>query len=444
MVGVEFLVVFLLICLNGLLAGSELAMVSARPSRLQRRADEGSVGAQVALELHAEPDRFLSTVQIGITLIGVGTGALGGATLSDPVGDLLALIPGVSASTGDSAAVVVVVIGVTYLSLVIGELVPKRVAMQQAENVSVVMSRPLRVMSTFTAPIVTVLAKSSNVVLRVIRAQQTDEPSISAEEIHHLLREGTRHGVFEEAEESMVQGVFGIADRSAGELMTPRHRIIFIDLEDSTEEHRRAMASSSHSHYPVCEGSTDHVVGMVSTRQLWDQALHGHELDVREAMSDAHFVPEVAPVLTVMEQMRVAGSSDAMVVDEHGAVVGMITLDDMLSDVVGELDDDSNTGIKGSTRRDDGSWLLDGSFPAHETRELLGIADLPGEREGHFESVGGFVMEQLGHIPRTGETVTVDGYRIEVVDMDGHRIDKIMVYEVQIESDGADSIKDTN
>lgn len=430
MVGIEFLVVFLLICTNGLLAGSELAMVSARPSRLQRTADEGSTGARVALELHAEPDRFLSTVQIGITLIGVGTGALGGATLAEPVGNVLALLPGISHQTGATVGVIVVVIGVTYLSLVIGELVPKRIAMQQAERVSIFMSRPLRLLSSFTAPVVTLLAKSSDLVLRLLRAQPNDEPSVSAEEIHHLLREGTRHGVFEEAETSMVHGVFNIADRSAGELMTPRHRIVFLDLEDSVDEHRRVMATSSHSHYPVCEGSTDNVVGMVSTRELWDQALKGDDLDIREAMSSAHFVPEVAPVLSVLEQMRVSGASDAMVVDEHGAVVGMITLDDMLSDVVGELDEDSNTGIKGSTRRDDGSWLLDGNFPAHEMRELLEIRDVPGEQEGNFETVGGFVMDQLGHIPKEGETVDIEGYRIEVIDMDGNRIDKLLVQKV--------------
>lgn len=431
MVGIEFLVVFLLICLNGLLAGSELAMVSARPSRLEQRAEEGSAGAVTALRLHAEPDRFLSTVQIGITLIGVGTGALGGATLSDPVGDVIAFVPGIGDQAGDRIAVAVVVIVITYLSLVVGELVPKRVALQQAERVSILMARPLSVMSRVTAPVVTVLAKSSDVVLRLIGQHGANEQPVSAEEVHHLLREGREAGVFEHAETRMVEGIFDIGDRAAGELMTPRHRVVFLDVTDSSEANRQLMHATSHSHYPVCEGSTDNVIGIVSARGLWAQALRDEPFDLKAAMDEPHFVPEIAPVLDVIEQMRKNGTRDSMVVDEYGGIAGLITLDDVLSDVVGELDEVTNTGIKGSTQREDGSWLLDGNFPAHEARELLKIRELPGEEDGHFETMGGFVMDQLGHIPGAGEHVEAEGYRIEVVDMDGHRIDKLLVDRVE-------------
>lgn len=432
MVGIEFLVVFLLICLNGLLAGSELAMVSARPSRLEQRAAEGNAGAITALRLHAQPDRFLSTIQIGITLIGVGTGALGGATLADPVGNVLAYIPGIGEQAGDRIAVAVVVIGITYLSLVVGELVPKRIALQQADRVSIFMSRPLSIMSSATAPVVTVLAKSSDVVLRLLGAKPTDGPSVTAEEVQHLLREGTESGVFEHAERRMVEGIFDIGDRTAGELMTPRHRVVFLDVTDVPEENRRLMQASSHSHYPVCEGSTDNVIGIVSTRALWAQALRDESFDLRTAMNEAHFVPEIAPVLDVVDQMRRSRTRDSIVVDEYGGIAGLITLDDVLSDVVGELDDVTNTGIKGSTLRDDGSWLLDGGFPAHEARELLDIRELPGEEDGRFETMGGFVMDQLGHIPNAGEHVEVEGYRIEVVDMDGNRIDKLLVEKIRV------------
>ena len=434
MPGFEFLIVFLLIVFNGLLAMSELAVVSAKESRLQQKADEGSEGAKVALELAKEPDRFLSTVQIGITLIGVGTGALGGATLSRPVGELLARIPGIGADTGTSIAGIVVVLVITYLSLVIGELVPKRIALQKAEAMATLMSRPLKILSSITAPIVTVLAWSSDIVLRLIGQHGGEAPTVTEDEVHHLLREGREAGVFERAEAEMVAGVFDIGDRTAGELMTPRHRVVFLDLEESDEDNRSLMQDAAHSHYPICEGSTDNVVGMVSTRALWQQALRGEPIDIRSVMTKPFFIPEIAPVLTVVEQMRRTGTRDAIVVDEYGGVAGLLTLNDVLSDVVGELDEDTNTGIKGSIRRDDGSWLLDGNFPAHETRELLDIDELPGEEDGHFETIGGFVMDQLGHIPATGEHVRIDRYRIEVVDMDGHRIDKLLVQEVPMDS----------
>ncbi|HYH11835.1 MAG TPA: hemolysin family protein [Thermomicrobiales bacterium] len=442
MPGIEFLIVFLLIVLNGLLAMSELAVVSAKESRLQQKADEGNEGARVALQLAAEPDRFLSTVQIGITLIGVGTGALGGATLSAPVGELLARIPGIGATSGKSIAGIVVVLVITYLSLVIGELVPKRIALQKAEAMATLMSRPLRTLSTITKPIVTVLAWSSDIVLRLIGQHGGEEPTVTEDEVHHLLREGREAGVFERAEAEMVAGVFDIGDRTAGELMTPRHRVIFLDLEESDDHNRALMQEASHSHYPVCEGSTDNVVGVVSTRALWQQALRGEPIDLRAAMTQPFFVPEIAPVLTVVEQMRRAGTRDAIVVDEYGGVAGLLTLNDVLSDVVGELDDDTNTGIKGSVRRDDGSWLLDGNFPAHETRELLDIAELPGEEDGHFETIGGFVMDQLGHIPRAGQSVRIEDYVIEVVDMDGHRIDKLLVQQVPMEPSENDTFSE--
>lgn len=430
MVGLEFLVVFLLVVMNGLLAMSELAVVSAKTSRLQQKADGGSAGARVALELANEPDRFLSTVQIGITTIGVGTGALGGATLAGPVGDVIARIPGVGDTTGNRVAGIAVVLGITYLSLVIGELVPKRLALKQAERIAILMSRPLRILSSVTAPIVSLLAVSSDVVLRLIGQHNAEEPAVTEDEVHHLLREGREAGVFQPAETDMVEGIFDIGDRTAGELMTPRHRVVFLDVTDPLARNLELMRESTHSHYPVCQGSPDNAIGTVSTRDLWAQSLRDETVDLRAAMREPLFVPEVAPVLDVIEQMRVKGTRDSIVVDEYGGVAGLITLDDVLSDVVGELDELTNTGIKGSTLREDGSWLLDGTFPAHETRELLDIRELPGEEEGNFETIGGFVMDQLGHIPRDGENVEIEGYRIEVVDMDGNRIDKLLVQQV--------------
>lgn len=434
MVGIEFLILLVLILLNGLLAASELAMVSAKPSRLKQKVEEGSAGAATALELHAKPDRFLSTIQIGITLIGVLTGAFGGATLSEPVGNTIALIPGVGDTAADSIAVAAVVIGITYLTLVMGELVPKRVALAQAERVSIVMARPLRIMSSATAPVVTLLAKSSDIMLRLIGQHGAEAQAVSEEEVNHMLQEGRDAGVFEHAETEMVAGIFGIGDRTAGELMTPRHRVVFLDVTQSDDHNRQLMRQSRFSHYPVCEESPDNVIGMVSMRGLWDQALQDEPFGLQTAMEPAHFVPELAPVLDVIEQMRVQGTRDSMVVDEYGGIAGLITLDDVLSDVVGELDEHRNIGFKGSTRRDDGSWLLDGNFPAHEARQLFEIGELPGEEDGHFETMGGFVMDQLGRIPEAAEYVEIEGYRVEVVDMDGNRIDKLLVQKIVAET----------
>lgn len=444
MVGLEFIVLFVLILLNGLLAASELAMVSAKPSRLQQRVDEGSAGAATALRLHAQPERFLSTIQIGITLIGILTGAFGGAALSAPVGDVISIVPGVGETAANTIAVVLVVVGITYLTLILGELVPKRVAMSQAERVSILMSRPLSIMSTATAPFVTLLAKSSDIVLRLIGQHGAEEEPVGEDEVHHLLQEGRKAGVFEHAETEMVAGIFDIGDRTAGELMTPRHRIVFLDVTDSDDRNREIMQESRFSHYPICEGSTDNVVGMVSARGLWDQVLRGEAFDLRTAMEPAHFVPEIAPVLDVIEQMRVQGTRDSMVVDEYGGIAGLITLDDVLSDVVGELDEHRTIGFSGSTQRDDGSWLLDGNFPAHEARELLKISKFPGEDDGHFETLGGFLMDQLGRIPEAAEYVEIEGYRIEVVDMDGNRIDKLLVQKLRDTDNHSDQLSQTN
>ncbi|MBA3275886.1 MAG: HlyC/CorC family transporter, partial [Chloroflexia bacterium] len=255
----------------------------------------------------------------------------------------------------------------------------------------------------------------------------SDEPDISEEEIHLLIKQGTEAGIFQESERAMVSGVFDVGDRSASELMTPRHRVEFLDITNSAETNFQIMASTPHNFYPVCEGDTDHVIGIVATRELWRRHVNGEPTDIREAMEPALFVPEISPIITVIDQMRHQRTAMAIVVDEYGGVEGLVTLNDVLSDVVGEIDDPHATNIKGGVKRDDGSWLLDGVFPAHELRELLHIESLPGESEGRFETVGGFVMDQLGHIPAPAESFVWDDVRYEVMDMDGFRIDKVLV-----------------
>jgi putative hemolysin len=424
--GLNLLIVLILIVLNGLLSMSELAIVSARTSRLQQRAEAGNRGARAAIDLADHPSRFLSTVQIGITLIGVVNGAFGGATLSGPLADQLARIPGLERYSSQVATLVVVVL-ITYLSLVIGELVPKRIALQQAESVASLMAPAMVVLSRVSGPVVAFLSWSGDRVLRVLGIKPSTEPEITAEEIELLIKQGNEAGVFRDSERQMVEGVFDIGDRSAGELMTPRHRIEFLNLANPEEDNRRIMAESPHNFYPVCDGSTDNVVGIVATRELWRRQLNGEPTLIREAMAPALFVPEVAAIPGVMDQMRHSRSAMAIVVDEYGGIEGLLTFNDVLSDVVGEIDDPHRTNVKGGVRRDDGSWLFDGEFPAHELREVLDIGSLPGEDEGRYETIGGFVMDQLGHIPNAAEGFNWGDFRYEVMDMDGNRIDKVMV-----------------
>jgi len=424
--GIEIGIVLLLIVLNGVFAMSELAVVSSRDSRLQQRLDQGKRGAAAALELTADPNRFLSTVQIGITLIGVGTGAFGGATLSGRFGSLLANIPFIEPYSREIAGVVVVV-AITYLSLIIGELVPKRLALQNPEGMACLVAPTMRSLSRATAPVVSFLAISSDFVFKLIGLKPSEDAIVSDEEIDHLLRQGTEAGIFHESERAMVSGIFDISDRTAGELMTPRHLIQFIDLAQPQEAGLKRMADTPHNFYPVCEGTTDNVLGVVATRELWRRQIAGEPIDFRAAMETALFVPEIAPVLSVVDQMRHLRSPMAIVVDEYGGVEGVLTFNDVLSDVVGEVDDPTQTGHKGAVQRDDGSWLIDGVFPAHEVMELFELESLPGEAESRYETLAGFIVDQLGEIPDTGEHVDFGGYRFEVVDMDGNRIDKVLV-----------------
>jgi putative hemolysin len=425
--GLNVAIVLLLILLNGVLAMSELAIVSARPNRLQQMANSGNKGAKAALELSSDPSKFLSTVQIGITLIGIVNGAFGGATLSGPVGDMLANISFIESYAHTIASAVVVLL-ITYLSLIIGELVPKQLALQRSEAAASLVAPMMQVLAKVTAPIVWFLSVSNEFVLKLIRADQVDEPAVTEEEVKVLLMQATDAGIFERAEQEMVAGVFGLGDRTAGELMTPRHAIVFLDLAESYDENMSRMANSHFQVYPVCDGSTDNVVGVISTRDLWDQYLGKKEISIRETMRPALFVPEISPVLAVLQQIRDSKASIAIVIDEYGGVEGLLTVDDVLGSVVDEIGaHEGGDVVEGATQRDDGTWLVDGILGAHEVRELFDIRELPGEDAGRFETIGGFILDQLGHIPVEGEFVEVEGHRIEVIDMDGHRIDKVHI-----------------
>lgn len=438
MVGLNITVILLLVVLNGVLAMTELAIVSARTGRLQQMASNGNKGAATAIELAADPGKFLSSVQIGITLIGIANGAFGGATLTEPMANLLSKIPGVENSSKSIAGLVVVVL-ITYLSLIIGELVPKRIALQRAESIAATMAGPMKAVSTAFKPIVWFLAVSNDAVLALLRIKESDEPNITEDEIRVMLMEATNAGIFERAEQEMVAGVFGLGDRTAGELMTPRHAISWLDIAEPDAANLRTISKGNYALYPVIDDEPDNVIGVVSTRDLLQQSLSGEPLSIRNAVKPALFVPEILPVLQVLRAMRDTKTNMAIVIDEYGGFEGIITNNDVISGMVDELgseDTDRLEEIEGVTQSPDGTWQVRGQLGAHQFREHFGIKELDGEEAGRFETIAGYILDKLGHIPVVGEVVEADGYRIEVVAMDGYRIETVKVTPPQ--NDGTD------
>lgn len=432
MVGLHVSVILLLVLLNGVLAMTELAIVSARGGRLQQMADNGNKGAGIAIQLASDPGKFLSTVQIGITLIGIANGAFGGATLTAPVAELLGKLPGISTNSTQLAGFLVVV-GITYLSLIIGELVPKRLALQHPETVASFVAPMMKFLSSAFRPIVWFLSISNDAVLKLLRIRESDEPAITEDEIRLMLMQATDAGIFERAEQEMVAGVFGLGDRTAGELMTPRHAIKWIDIAEPDSVNTQTISESSYSLYPVMDDQPDNVIGIVSMHDLLQQFLRGETLNIRAAMKPALFIPEILPVLQVLKTMRDEKTNMAIVIDEYGGVEGLITGQDVISGMVDELGSASAEGLEENddfVLQQDGSWLVEGQLGAHDFREFFGIEELEGEEAGRFETIAGYVLDRLGHIPVVGESVQTQGYMIYVLTMDGYRIDRVKVVPV--------------
>ncbi|MBW3633611.1 MAG: hemolysin family protein [Chloroflexi bacterium] len=425
-VALDIVLLFILFLLNGVFAMSELAIASSRKTRLQQWADEGNPQAAAALRLSEHPNRFLATVQIGITLIGIVTGFYGGATLSEPVAHQLLRIPAL-APYSQTIAVIVVVGSVTYLSLLVGELVPKRLALQSPERIAMLVAPPMNVLSRVAAPIVTVLGASSELILRLLGVRHVGDPPITEEEIELLLQEGTAAGVFDPAEHEMVEGIFDLGDREARELMTPRYRLVALDVDDPLEDSLRKMAESPHQVFPVYEGDLDRLLGMAPVKSLWAASLGGEPLDIRALTEPALIVPESMPAFEVLERFRDRSSYAAMVVDEYGGIQGLVTLSDLMEAITGDLAVSQERSGE-VVRRADGSWLFDGALPVHEVRDVLEIDDpLPGEEDGDFETLGGFLMSRLERIPDVGDMTDWNGHRFEVIDMDGRRVDRVLV-----------------
>ncbi len=405
---------------------AEIAVVSARKARLQQRAGDGDRRAAEALKLAQNPDEFLSTVQIGITLIGILAGAFGGATLSGPLEAFLSTVP-VLAPYSAPLSVVVVVLIITFLSLVIGELVPKRIGLNSPEKIAMAAARPMRILSTVTKPIVWLLTFTSNLIVRLLHLVNSSEPSVTQAEIEVMIEQGAQAGVLSEAESDAAQSVFRLAERRVGALMTPRMDIAWLDVDGDGLALSETIVRSGHSRYPVCQGHLDNVLGIVEAQQLLSALLAHQPLNLRDLLRLPLFVPETLSALQLLEMFYVNAQHMAVVMDEYGGTQGLITPHDLLEVVVGDVTAPQEDVAARAIRREDGSWLLDGMLPVEDFRDLLDLDVLPGEADNAFETLGGFVMAHLGRIPAVSDAFDWNGLRFEVMDMDGRRVDKILV-----------------
>jgi putative hemolysin len=422
----EILIIFLLMICNALFAMSEMAVVASRKVRLQQWANQGNTRAQVALDLAQFPNRFLSTIQVGITLIGILAGAFGGTTVARSLEGYLKEIPWLRGYS-EALSLGIVVLGLTYLSIVLGELVPKRLALNNPERIASAIAVPLRLLATITHPVVQVLTISSEGVLKLLGYQPSREPPITEEEIKVLIEQGTQAGVFAEKEKDIIKSVFRLADREVRVLMTPRLEIVWLDLNAPLEENRVKIMENPYSRFPVAQDNLDNALGVVRAKDLLDQGLSSRIMDLKEKMTPPLFVPENSPALHLLELFKRSRPHLALVVDEYGGIQGLVTLNDILESIVGEISSQNQPAEPQVVRREDGSWLVDGMVPVDQFKEIFDLNQLPGEESGHFQTLGGFIMMQMGRVPGPAEYFQWEGLRFEVVDMDGKRVDKVLV-----------------
>jgi putative hemolysin len=419
----EIIIILLLIAANGLFAGIEMAVVSSRRSRLEARAEEGDRRAQAALDLIETPSTFLSTIQIGITLVSTLAGTFSGATLVARLAPTLAALPGL-APYAQTIAVAVVVIGITFLTLIFGELVPKRIALSHPESIARRSAPLMKSLAAVVKPVVWLLSGTTELILRLLGQRAAEPPPASEEEIKYLMAEGARAGVFAGTEQELVERVFRFADMRVGELMRPRSEVVAIDIDTPPEEVRRIVLSATYSRFPVYRDSLDNVLGIAHARDILVQ---GDQIDLQKILRQPLFVPESQLISSTLRAFQVTHSHIAIVINEYGETEGLVTLEDVLEQLVGEIEDEYDRVEQAIVRRADGSLLVDGMLPADELRELLGVEQLPGEENYQFNTLAGFLMGQLGRLPRVADYVIADGHRFEVVDMDGRRIDRVLI-----------------
>ncbi|HEX7086363.1 MAG TPA: hemolysin family protein [Vicinamibacterales bacterium] len=420
----EILLVLLLVAINGVFALSEIAVIGSARPRLTQLAAEGSAGAGRALELAADPTRFLSSIQVGISTIGILTGAFGEATLAARLRDYLRTVDAL-APWAEPLSLVVVVAGITYVSLIIGELVPKRLALTSPERIASVIARPMQITSAIFRPVVHLLSVSTNAVLRLIGADRIESARVSMEEIKVLIEQGRAEGVIEPEEGRMMTNVLDLDERHVAEVMTPRPEVIWLDADDPFERNAGRLLAEPHDVLPLCRGGLQHVVGVIRSRRVLDELLAGRTVDLGALAEDPLFVPETMNLMRLLEELRRTGLPTAIVVDEFGDVAGVVSLTDVVEALVGELPA-GETGETLALRRDDGSWLLDGGLDLTALARTLEDEGITREEDRHYHTLGGLAMAALGRVPRVGDVFQRGRYRFEVVDMDGNRVDRVL------------------
>ncbi|HEX7011350.1 MAG TPA: hemolysin family protein [Steroidobacteraceae bacterium] len=425
MLSSEVLVILLLILLNGFFALSEMALVSAKRTRLQAAADQGRTGARMALALMEDPTAFLSSIQIGITLISILTGLYSGATFADRLEALL-LLYGVTDNYAEQIAVGIVVLIVTYVSLIIGELVPKRVALLHAESLATFVAPIMRVFAMIMAPLVRLLGASVNAVLKVVPVSSAPQAAVTEDDVRALIAEGTRAGVFLASERRLVEGVLALADRKVGSIMIPRQDIIWLDIEEPIEELWKQARESGHARFLIARERLDNLLGMITLANL-SEAMHRGRLDPDRDIEPPLHIPDSLTVLQLLDQFQKSSSHLAVVTDEYGEIEGITTPIDILKAIAGELPELGSRERPEAVQRGDGSWLIDGHLPIEELQRRLNRRDMAGR---DYHTVAGFVLARLGRIPRAGDTLTWRDLKIEILDMDGVRIDKVALFEL--------------
>ncbi|MCX6970522.1 MAG: hemolysin family protein [Verrucomicrobia bacterium] len=423
----EIIFIFVLLLANGVFAMAEISLVASRKAKLKTLADEGHNGAKLAHNLALAPGKFLSTVQVGITLVGTLAGAFGGAGIANRFESYLVGF-GLGAEPSHYISLFIVVAIITYFSVIIGELVPKRLALSNPEKIASALARPMNALATSFSPIVNLLSHSSDFLMALLGVRKTKESAVSEEEVRVLIDEGLSTGVFKKAEKDMVEGVFELDEQHAGDLMTPRARMIWLSLDDTDDENWRRIAGSGHSHFPVYQETRDNVIGMVSVKSLWANLSLAGRVELRALVTPPLYVPTAMPAGRLIESFKKSGKHIALVVDEFGGLQGLVTLNDVMMAIVGNLPEREQRHDPKAALRQDGTWLIDAMLDIDETKSSLGIEeDLPGENENRFSTLGGFILFRTGHIPREGEKFMWDGFEFEIIDMDRQRIDKVLV-----------------
>lgn len=423
--GTDILLLLFLILLNGVFAMSEIAIVSSRRARLQQLAGDGSVGARRAIELAEDPSRFLSTIQVGITSIGILSGAIGEATIAQKLELRFEQLPAL-APYANAVSLGIVVVCLTYVSLIIGELVPKRLAMIRPEQIASFLSPAMHGLSVGARPMVRLLSLSTEFFLTLLGARKIKEPSVTEEEIKVMIEQGTEEGVFVRAEQELVENVLRLDQRNVGSIMTPRMEVIHLDSKAPFERNREKLLAEPHSMLPVCEGDLEHVIGFVRSTDILERLLRSERVDLVEQAKPPLYVPKSITLMQLLEHFKRAHLPTALVVDEYGEVAGLVTVTDVVEAIVGDFPPEPGEEPL-IVERDDGSWLVDGMLDLDSFKDLLGAEKLPDEELGNYHTAGGLAMLQIGRVPRKGDKFELMGFRIEVLDMDKNRVDQLLV-----------------